>query len=262
MKTVLLTTETAHHTWFAREVAGASGLDLIVAETRGPAPPFATAHPYEQQRDAYEREVFFAGGDVRLADIAPVITSALVNDAAVIDALRDLGPDTIIVFGTGRVGLPLMGLCPGRIVNLHGGDPEHYRGLDTHLWAIYHRDFGQLITTLHHLSPEIDTGDIILQAPVRLSRGMRLCQLRARNTEICLELTLDALAGLRRTGRFPARPQRQAGRYYSSMPTVLKQICVERFARHMARVDGESGPGIASSASMTSQPVSFVEGVA
>ncbi len=39
-----------------------------------------------------------------------------------------------------------------------------------------------------------------------------------------------------RTGAFASRPQARAGRTYSHMPTVLKELCVSRFARHTARL--------------------------
>ena len=61
---------------------------------------------------------------------------------------------------------------------------------------------------------------------------MALHELRQVNTEICVRLTLDALAGFVRVGRFVGQAQRRLGRYYSFMPAVLKDLCVERFARH------------------------------
>ncbi|WP_377806343.1 hypothetical protein ABNQ38_06625 (plasmid) [Azospirillum sp. A29] len=95
---------------------------------------------------------------------------------------------------------PLLSLCPGAFLNLHGGDPEDCRGFDTHLWAIYHGDFAALATTLHHVSPDLDAGDIVATLPLPLHRGMGLHQLRRSNTEICVRLVQEALAGHGSTG--------------------------------------------------------------
>ena len=46
-------------------------------------------------------------------------------------------------------------------INLHGGDPEKYRGLDSHLWSIYHEDWASLVSTLHVVSKDLDAGDSI-----------------------------------------------------------------------------------------------------
>jgi len=60
--------------------------------------------------------------------------------------------------------------------------------------------------------------------------GAQLRELRAVNTRVCLDLVLSAATRLDRDGELPARPQATRGRYYSFMPTVLKQACVDRWA--------------------------------
>ena len=57
----------------------------------------------------------------------------------------------------------MISIFENKIFNLHGGDPEKYRGLDSHYWSIYHNDFKSLITTLHKVRPILDTGEIVLQ---------------------------------------------------------------------------------------------------
>ncbi len=232
MKLAVLTTETTHHAHFVRAVNDAFEIALIVCETQVSPAPFPTSHAFEVRRDEHERRLFFDGRDVRLADTAELLEVPTANEPAAIDALRGVGPDVIVVFGTGKLARDVIDLCPRRIVNLHGGDPEYYRGLDTHLWAIYHREFDQLVTTLHRLSGDLDAGDIIAQAALPLAPGMGLHELRAQNTQACVDLTLSGLAALERTDDFPHRPQRQAGRYYSHMPTVLKEVCVRHFEAH------------------------------
>jgi methionyl-tRNA formyltransferase len=232
VKLAVLTTETLHHLHFVQAVGRAHEIGLVVVETSIAHASFPTDHPFERDRDACERDCFFNSRPPALADLAQVLNVPRASDPAAIAALHRTAPDVILVFGTGRIRPEVIALAPERIINLHGGDPEHYRGLDTHLWAIYHRQFDQLITTLHHVTDDLDAGDVIGRTPLRIEPGLRLHQLRAVNTRACVELTLNALVELERTGSFPRRPQQAVGRYYSFMPAVLKDICVRNFEHY------------------------------
>ncbi|HJX13213.1 MAG TPA: formyl transferase [Dehalococcoidales bacterium] len=232
MKIAVLTSQTLHHNYFIRELSRAYTVAGVIVESQAAAAPFETHHPFEDRRESYERRVFFQGKDVPLADVAPTVEVDSVNATESVKRLREIGPDVIIVFGTGRVGPEVIGTCPAGIINLHGGDPEEYRGLDTHLWAIYHRDFGGLVTTLHRLNETIDDGPVILQAALHLSKGMELHELRRYNTEACVRMSVSALDMFQRWGRFISRPQRRRGRYYSLMPAELKEICRVRFREY------------------------------
>jgi folate-dependent phosphoribosylglycinamide formyltransferase PurN len=231
MNLALLTTETLHHCFFLRELAAFCPPKLVVVEDNGEGPPFETHHPFEAQRDRYERRTWFGGRDVRLGDFAETFEISSVNEPDAVRRLAAAAPDVVVVFGTRRLGSHVIRLCADGIVNLHGGDPEHYRGLDTHLWAIYHGDFEGLVTTLHRVNPRLDDGDIVAQAPVSLADRMPLHELRSHNTELCVELVRSALTSFHQESRFHSRPQQRRGRYYSYMPAVLKGTCVEKFAR-------------------------------
>ena len=93
-------------------------------------------------------------------------------------------------------------MLPGKFLNLHGGNPITYRGLDSHLWAIYHEDFSELVTSIHLVEPELDTGKLINKRPIKLKSKMKLYQLRAENTLCCIALTLEALENLKNNGEF------------------------------------------------------------
>ena len=234
MNLVVLTTGTLHHRFFIRAIQTVAPLARVFVESEPRTrPAFETAHPFEQTRDHYEAEQWFGGTPPALETLAPSESFANLNAPEAVRAIAAAKPDALIVFGTGRLSESVIELCPRAALNLHGGNPEEYRGLDTHLWAIYHSDFPALVTTLHRLAPKLDTGDIIQTLPLPLARGMALHELRRVNTEICVRLTLDAIKGFVRDGRFAGRAQRSVGRYYSFMPVVLKQLCVERFARQM-----------------------------
>lgn len=236
MKVVLLTTDTPHHTSYASAISRHVPLAAILLEERVARAPFETGHPFESLRDAYERAIVEREGGARLADIAPTRAFASMRDADALAAVRELAPDIILVFGTGRLPPPLVDAAGVACLNLHGGNPEYYRGLDTHLWAIYHDDFENLVTTLHYVDQQLDAGDIVLQSQVPLAADSQLHELRLLNTRVCVDLSLIALRTLDAGVRLPRRRQLQRGRYYSFMPAALKEVCQKTFAAHAARL--------------------------
>ena len=235
MKLAVLTTDTSHHAYFVREMNGVCKDIRVFQQSTSSQAPFATAHPFEEDRERHEAERWFRGESISIANYAQCLSFDRLNDRRAIDEIAAYGPNLTIVFGTGKLSPEVIRTChPNRILNLHGGDPESYRGLDTHLWAVYHRDFGSLTTTLHRLDEGLDTGQILDQAVIPLTPGMALHELRAANTEMTVELAARTARSFRRAGRLHSRRQRRRGRYYSFMPAVLKDICVGNFSRFTA----------------------------
>lgn len=234
MQVVLLTTATSHHLYYAWQMRKAGALGAIVVETQATDFPFPTQHPFEQKRDQYEWATLLQGGPKTLEEVAPVLGCSNANTPEALNELRRMRPDVVIVFGAGRITNELVSIPTTACLNLHGGNPEAYRGLDSHLWAIYHRDFTNLITTLHFVAPELDTGEIVFSANLPMSRGLGLHELRAINTQVCVDLSLLAVRALKDGVPLPSRRQQTRGRYYSAMPAVLKEDCLAKFARYTA----------------------------
>jgi methionyl-tRNA formyltransferase len=231
MKKALLTTETSHHAFFAQQTGSSSGWDLIVSETDSVKPKFPVEHSFEKRRDEFEWRDFFSGERRYLLEFGEVLETPNVNSPAVMQALKVFNPDVVIVFGTRKLDRELLQWGSGRLFNLHGGDPRQYRGLDSHLWACYHRDFSNLVTCLHEVAADLDTGAIVDVAAIPVSKNMDISELRASNTRVCIQLTERLLvdAGQGKSTRTTA--QNGYGRYYSFMPSVLKEIAADNFNR-------------------------------
>ena len=229
MKIAVLTTDTPHHAFAVQQLAEQYPVAAVINETEGLSFAFPTAHPFEIERDSYEWDVFFGGQKHSVADFGPCTNVSSINDAQAVRALQDLEPDIILTYGTRKILEPVASINPTGIINLHGADPEVYRGLDSHLWAIHLGDFDAFSVTLHRLTQTLDGGDILAKAPIEIPKGMKLSELRAANARVCIRLVLDACAYFERHGQFAATPQRRRGAYYSAMPAELKQGCVERF---------------------------------
>ncbi len=231
---VVLTTNSIRRRHLVRALQEFAPVERVLVETREPRPPFETAHPFEAVRKDHEAESWFGGKAPAFAEIADVEYFDSLNERNAVAALAAARPDAVIVFGTGKLAPAVIAVCPEGCINLHGGDPEHYRGLDVALWAVYHGDFGALSATVQRLAPELDSGDIVARSSVTVTPGMGLHELRRAGTETSIGLLRDALDGFARTGGFGGTPMARKGRYYSFMPAVLKNSCVDRWQRHTA----------------------------
>ena len=229
MRVLILTTQTPHHAFFVKQMAGLGDV-RVVMETMGVEAPFAVRHPFEDDRDRYELDQWFSGNEQAIGEIADTVAVENVNCDVTVSTAQDWRPDLSVAFGTRRIDASVIDALGANPVNLHGGDPEVYRGLDSHMWAIYHGDFGALATTLHVLKPRLDDGPVVGTLPIGLTPGMPIHAVRKSNTETCVRLMRLAIDYLNDGGSLIVRPQRRKGRYYSFMPADLKSICVRKFA--------------------------------
>lgn len=171
--------------------------------------------------------------NMRQADVDSLcvtVDSCQTLDAKKISPLvSDLHFDLAFVYGTGKLMPDLIELLPQNLLNLHGGDTELYRGLDSLLWAIYHRDWECLTVTLHYVSAELDAGDIVFKSSIDLNGIQGLEQLRYHTTLVAVGLAEGAIEFYKSLGWVPRTPQRSIGRYYSSLPGSLISACQARF---------------------------------
>ena len=241
MKLSILTTNTIHHSYFVQEVQKSDLEVSIISENPTPiknssllAQSFEISKKnFEVKRDNYECQRWFGGRKTEINNFSRVYEVNEINSKISINKLKEINPDLVVVFGTGLIRQELISIFENKILNLHGGDPEKYRGLDSHYWSIYHNDFDSLITTLHKVRPTLDTGEIILQDKVKLWPEMQLYQLRASNTELCVELVFSLIDFYKRNGSVIGRRQKTKGRYYSLMPEALKQDVNEKFDNYI-----------------------------
>lgn len=235
MKIIVLTTQTLHHSWYIRELIKHYPKTETIIETTFAAPSFDIFHKFEEKRDKFEEVQFFSNKPVTLPELCPTAHFENINDPKVLIKINAIKPDFLIVFGTRKLEASLISKYKGKIINLHGGDPELYRGLDSHLWSIYHEDFDSLVTTLHILNENLDDGEIIQKVSLNIKTLSCLSELRTLNTQACVNLTLGAIKTYELLGKFLTQKQRIKGRYYSFMPAELKEVCVKKFKKHVDR---------------------------
>jgi len=236
MKIILLTTDTLHHKYYINRLIEFYDLELIIVENNTYLPSFDIEHSFELNRENYESEIMFQNCIPPIDSFKNVYFTKEINSNEVKERIIEIEPNIIIVFGNSKLSQNIIDTCPNGIINLHGGDPEEYRGLDSHLWAIYHNDFSNIITTIHQLNSKLDEGDIIFKLPVPIHSTMKLFELRKANTDICVELSKLAITQFIQEGKFLTKKQIKNGRYYSFMPSVLKEIICQKFEKYTERL--------------------------
>jgi methionyl-tRNA formyltransferase len=156
-----------------------------------------------------------------------------VNDQGFPDILEQVGgADLALVWGCGKIQPNVFNHFKEGLINVHRGIVQRYRGLDSEYWAIYHHDFDNIGVTLHYVNEELDAGDIVAQDFVELSPDTRIHHLKYLTSVMATDLMLKVLDKVQ-GGNLKRTRQTSLGRYYSAMPTVLIQLCMKKFKRHI-----------------------------
>ena len=230
MKILILTTPTTHHAKFIKNIQLSFNDIIVYLETKSRSlNNYNTNHILDIEQEKYEKKLWFPNKNVCIKNIVKTFKFESLNSDICMKQMIIDKPEIIIVFGTGILSKKFISLAPKHLYNLHGGDPEMYRGLDTHFWAIFHKDFNNLYTTLHRVDENLDTGNIIYKEKLLLKNISDLYKLRAYNTQICCDLVLKLLNLINQNNSIKSYKQKSIGRYYSAMPSSLKDDCIKKF---------------------------------
>tara|TARA_Y100001968_G_C19290348_1_gene683890 strand:- start:310 stop:1023 length:714 start_codon:yes stop_codon:yes gene_type:complete len=236
MKIIFLTTQTTHHSYCIKKVNEEINLLGCIIETTSINPKFNTYHPYLNYEKNYELGLFFDNKEELIENIVESFYVEDINNISAIEKINQWNPDIIISYGIRRIKKETLFYIKGTLLNLHGGDTLKYRGLDSHLWAIYHDDYKSLIITLHLINEGLDRGDIIKQRYIPIKNNMKLYQLRAANTLICIELIISYIKNSIKQKDLNRKKQLKIGRYYSFMPTDLKDYVKNKFEKYTKNI--------------------------
>jgi len=225
MKIVVLTTKTDHHLYFVEKLKKKYKNLFTVIEKKKIRFSFRTKHKFIKQRSIFEKKFFFSNKPVNFKDYKSFYD---INDVASIEHIKKINPDIIISFGVGLIKKKFFQqFKKSHIVNLHGGDPENYRGLDSILWSLYHKDHRGLVSTLHYVDQNFDTGNIIFKKNIRIKNDLNIKSIRAYNTINCLYLSNKFLKIIKKKNKVKSYKQKKIGRYYSAISSPLIDIAIK-----------------------------------
>lgn len=227
MKILILTTNTDHHLFFVNELSRRFQNIKVVLETKKNYFSYSTNHRYLIKRKKFEKFFFFKNKNIKFKDKKIFFD---INNNNCINYVKKIKPKLIISFGVGLIKAKfLKEFKNSKIVNLHGGNMNYYRGLDSHLWTIYHKDFNNLLTTLHFVKKKIDTGNIISTKRIKINKNMSFESIRAFNTINCLDLVTKYIKSIKNNKKISIKKNKKFGRYYSAIPNVLIDKCIKNY---------------------------------
>ena len=260
MKIGILSTDTLHHRYFINKIHAHFPLTAILFETKGLDKTkyfwrtFSKAKGlraklksiflssylqlpiWEYLEHDFENKIFFKTISRELPEGPVMIETDDVNSEQARSELKKLGLDIIISFGVKKLGEQVIRIPSKLIMNVHRGIVPRYRGLDSDLWAIYFNDFSNIGVTIHVVKPSLDTGEIIYQEKVGVSKEMRIYHMRYHTTVKAAKMVLRALGDIS-MNRIKISEQSGAAGYYSYMPYLLKFVAMYKFSRHLKRIE-------------------------
>jgi methionyl-tRNA formyltransferase len=93
-----------------------------------------------------------------------------VNDESTIKLIQSINPDIIIVNSTGIIKRKLILSVKSLFLNIHCGILPMYRGYSGGYWALVKKDRKHCGSTIHILDEGIDTGPILQQGTIAISK--------------------------------------------------------------------------------------------
>ncbi len=152
-----------------------------------------------------------------MSEDIPVYQPESCRDPAVLEQLRALEPDVIVVAAYGKL-LPqaLLDIPKTAIINVHSSILPQYRGAAPINWAILNGD-RETGVTIQYMAAELDAGDILLVKRTAIGAEEDAGELYVRLAELGGEAASEAL-GLLQRGEAPRTPQTDGPQYqYASM---------------------------------------------
>ena len=117
--------------------------------------------------------------------------------------------------------------CVNQVLNVHFGDCLNYRGLDSNLWAFYHRDNSSLGVSIHLVETMLDTGDRVIFTPLPSPTSYgHLLESQVESAFIAISELIKTTSSLIYADHLT---NNGLGRYYGLMPAVLKKHIYRRF---------------------------------
>lgn len=99
-----------------------------------------------------------------------VINLKSVNDPECISLLQQINPELVIVNGTRIISKEILNSVPVKFINIHAGITPKYRNVHGAYWAVVNNDMANCGVTVHLVDPGIDTGKIICQQTIKITK--------------------------------------------------------------------------------------------
>lgn len=190
-----------------RALDDAYGIDLVATQPDRPAGRHAKLHASPVKQVALERQL-------------KLIQPNNINDAEVVEMLRDASLDAIVVASYGQLLKPAVFALPRLgTINIHASLLPAYRGAAPVNWAIMHGAESTGVSTFF-IERGLDTGDILMMQSLSIEPDETAAELEHRLAELGASVILETLDGLEK-GLIHAVAQPQTG--VSLAPSLTRE---------------------------------------
>ena len=224
MRIGILTTRTTHHKYFINKISE-KYKNISVFFEKAKINKYSKLVQFEKKRKEYEEKII---NKLKKRTNINYFNFDDIEDKNLVQIIKK-NCDYIIVFGTSKIKGKILNIFKNKIFNFHAGNPQKYRGLDSHYWCIYHNDFKSLDSTIHILEKKFDTGKIIYKKNLKIDKNTKLYQLRMKNTKLLTDLSLKLFNQIDKNKKIISHKQKKLGRYYSYMPFEIKLTIEKKF---------------------------------
>lgn len=162
-----------------------------------------------------------------------VYQPATLKDPEVVDTIRALNPDVIVVVAYGKL-LPkeVLEIPPLGCINLHGSLLPKYRGAAPIQWTVLNGDKVGGVTTMY-MGEGLDTGDMIQKYETEVGENLTAGELFDRLAVSGAQLLLETLTKLEE-GTAQRIPQNEEEATYASM--LDKSMCIIDWSKSSSEV--------------------------
>ena len=222
MEILLLGTDTLHRRFIINSLLD-YGIELntCIFQNQSYLPSFKVRAPWYKTEKLQLLKKFKKKTRVDLRRVKKIIkikNLSSINNEAKKEILK---ANFIIVSGADWIKGDLLKKIKHKSLNVHMGIVQKYRGLDSNLWAWYHNDFENMGVTLHTLNNSLDTGSIFKSQNFKILKNTKIWYLRYLESNLAVKLLKKAL-NLFALKKLKLKKQKTYGRYYSFMPSVIK----------------------------------------
>lgn len=221
---ILITTDTLHHKFLIKIINKIKNIELIIFFIESKNNKNISA--FDKKENNFEKKIFFKKKEYRIKN--KIFTFTEINSQKIKDKIKDLKPELGILFGTKKVDKDLILLFKKKLINIHRGIMESYRGLDSEFWACINKDYKNIGSTIHFVNLKLDMGKIIFQKKLDLKKNMKSFQLKSLTTIIVAKNINNFICKIL-AKRITVKKKQKIGKYYSKISSNLKKEAIKNF---------------------------------
>jgi len=179
-----------------------------------------------QNEDTIRNTLFPDGADVEYSKDIPTIEVSNINEQSCIDFIKEHDPDVIAVCGTTVLKPQVFKLAKKGTINIHSGIVPEYRSADPFFWALYNNEPDKVGVTIHFVDEGIDTGPIIYQSAVGVTKDDTIATLVCKCNIIGAELMVRAIEDIERGEVKILKREDIQGRAFYHINLGILQYCI------------------------------------